>query len=366
MKIDRLVLKDFRNYAQLDLRLGDSITVLFGENAQGKTSILEALYLLSTGRSHRITDEKVCIRHGQTFALAKALVHNPHEVQLKAILHAKGKTLFFQNQPLRKSSEFIGKMNAVIFSPTDLDLFDASPKARRRLIDIELGKINPFYMELLGHYNKVLKERNASLKESSLDLTYLEVMTNQLIEDQVHLIQLRTQFIQDLNQYLGALYPKLSLRDQKAFIRYQSPIDPDQDLVSALKEKYQRSLDRDRAFKMTHVGIHRDDLVFELDDQILQEVGSQGQKRMFVIALKCALLEVVEKATGQRPVLLLDDVFSELDAKRRQALYELLENKTQTVITTTDLDDIRIWLHGKIKFYEVHQGSVIERGDIHE
>lgn len=366
MNIDRLILKDFRNYEHLDLVLGKNITVLYGENAQGKTSILEAIYLLSTGRSHRISDEKICVRQGELFALIKASVHNPNEIQLKAILHPKGKTLYFQNQPLKKSSEFIGKMNAVIFSPTDLDLFEASPKARRRLMDVELGKMNPFYMELLAQYNKVLKERNSALKEQSFDSTYMEVMTSSLIDLQVELIKLRHQLIQSLNDYLLDFYPRLSLKTSKAFIQYVSPVEVDDKIKLHLSEKYQKSLDRDKVFKMTHVGIHRDDLVFELDDLILQEVGSQGQKRMFVIALKCALLEVVEKSTGQRPILLLDDVFSELDAKRRQALYELLENKTQTIITTTDLEDVKCWLQTQVVFYEVHQGSVTKRESIHE
>lgn len=361
MKLLQLVLRDFRNYESLDLKIGSDITVFVGENAQGKTSILEAIYLLSTGRSHRVAEEQVCIRHHHEFAQAKAWAETDHEFQLKAVIHSKGKTLFYQNQPLKKSSEFIGKMNAIIFSPSDLELFDASPKARRRLVDVELGKINPFYMELLSRYLKILKERNAYLKEKSGDDAYLEVLTSQMIELQVELIQLKNTFIERLDAKFGVLYQRLSLSTQELELGYSGPVEGFVDLKNKLSEKYQRSLERDKVFKLTHVGVHRDDLTFKLEGQMVQEVASQGQKRLVVIALKCALLEVVQEMTGQRPILLLDDVFSELDAKRRSALYEVLHQNTQTLITTTDIADIDLWLKDKVLIYEVNQGIVTKK-----
>lgn len=361
MKLLQLALRNFRNYETLDLKIGSDITVFVGENAQGKTSILEAIYLLSTGRSHRVSDEQICIRHGQEFAQTKAWIESETEIQLKAVIHPKGKTLFYQNQPLKKSSEFIGKMNAIIFSPSDLELFDASPKARRRLVDVELGKINPFYMELLTRYLKILKERNAYLKEKGIEDAYLEVLTSQMIEVQVELIQLKAAFIERLDAKFEGFYQRLALSSQSLELGYSGPVDGFVDLKNKLIDKYQRSLERDKVFKMTHVGVHRDDLTFKLEGQVVQDVASQGQKRLVVIALKCALLEVVQDITGQRPILLLDDVFSELDAKRREALYKVLHQNTQTLITTTDIEDIDLWLKDKVLIYEVHQGTVTEK-----
>lgn len=366
MIIKDLVLNNYRNYKTCHLKFSPQITVLVGDNAQGKTNILEAIYLLSTGRSHRTSNDQDLIRFDQDFGLVKANIQNPNEIVLKAVIHPKGKTLFVQNQALRKSSEFIGKLNAVLFSPSDLDLFDASPKARRRLIDVELGKINPFYMEKLSHYNKVLKERNAYLKEGKLDSAYLDVMTQQLIEDQIELIQLKKAFIEELNAHIQSIFPKLSLSDLSTKVNYVGPVDSFENLKEVLFEKYQKSLERDKQFRQTHVGVHRDDLRFELNHLPLSATASQGQKRMMVIALKCALLEVVESLTKIRPILLLDDVFSELDAKRREALYDFLHNRSQTLITTTDLDDIRPWLKEKVLFYQVKDGEISERSDDYE
>lgn len=366
MMIKDLVLSNFRNYENCHISFSPQITVLVGDNAQGKTNILEAIYLLSTGRSHRSSDDQDLIKFDCDFALVKANIQNPSEIALKAVIHPKGKTLFIQNQALRRSSEFIGKLNAVLFSPTDLDLFDASPKARRRLIDVELGKINPFYMEKLSHYNKILKERNAYLKEGSIDYAYLEIMTQQLIDDQIDLIQLKAAFIKDLNAHIQGIFPKLSLSDVKPTVSYIGPVEFNENIKELLTEKYLKSLERDKQFKQTHVGVHRDDLSFELESMPLISIASQGQKRMVVIALKCALLEVVESLTNIRPILLLDDVFSELDAKRREALYQFLHDRSQTLITTTDLDDIRPWLKEKVLFYQVKDGGISERSDDYE
>lgn len=366
MKLERIVLKDFRNYEHCDLTIKNQIVVFFGDNAQGKTSLLEAIYVLSTGRSHRTSDERMCIRHQQELAMTKAWVQNPNEIQLKAVIHDKGKTLFYQNQPLTKVSEFIGKLNAIMFSPNDLELFDASPKERRRLIDVELGKIDPFYMERLSHYTKVLKERNAALKEFKVDETYLEVMTNQLIEDQCQLIPLKKAFIEKLSSHMEHIYPKLALEGLRVEMEYFGPLESYENLKEDLTQKYQKSLERDKSFKMTHVGIHRDDIALKMNSKNVVDIASQGQRRMVVIALKCALLDVVEEMCHERPILLLDDVFSELDAKRRQALFEVLEDRTQTFISTTDLDDIQVWLKDKVDIYEVNHGTLIERRSSHE
>jgi len=361
MTLKQLSLKDFRNYKHVELKLNPNITVFVGDNAQGKTNLVEAIYLLSTGRSHRVSDERLCIRHLESLAVCRAVVNDSPSVDLKVVLHEKGKTLFFQNQPLKKSSEFIGKMNAVMFSPSDMDLFESSPRARRRMIDIELGKINPFYMDRLLQYVKILKDRNATLKQMDIDNVYLEVLTNALIDVQLDLIRLKRGFIEALNQRLQGYYHKLSLDEIALQMVYKGPINQDSDDKQALKEKYEKSLDRDKIFKMTHVGVHRDDLEFYLQGFPLQEYASQGQKRMVIIALKCALIDVIEAMTGQKPILLLDDVFSELDVKRKKALFDVLHQNTQTCITTTDLSELQLWMNEDVTIFDVNQGQVIER-----
>ena len=364
MKIRHLSLRDFRNYESLELKFNSNINIFIGDNAQGKTNLLEAIYLLSTGRSHRVSDEKLMIRKDSEMAVCKAMVDTEVQLQLKVVLHDKGKTLFYQNQPLKKSSEFIGKMNAVLFSPSDMDLFETSPKDRRKLFDVELGKINPFYMDLLTQYVKVLKDRNVYLKGSDIDEDYLEIMTTKLISLQVEIVRYKTGFVDRLNQIISSYYQRLSLTQNKIKIAYQGPVEWSDHLQDDLIEKYRRSLDRDRVFKMTHVGIHRDDYIFSLDNQFVSSVASQGQKRLIIVALKCALIEVIEEMSGDKPILLLDDVFSELDKQKRIALFDVLHLNTQTVITTTDLEDVQLWLKDQITVFEVKDGKVFERSSI--
>ena len=359
-------LRDFRNYESLDLILNPNINVFIGDNAQGKTNLLEAIYFLSTGRSHRIQDEKMCIRAAQTIGMCRAVVENHGDVQLKVVIHDKGKTLFYQNQPLKKSSEFIGKMNAVMFSPSDMDLFETSPKSRRKLIDVELGKINPFYMDLLNQYLRVLKERNLYLKGNNLDDAYLEVLTLKMIDLQCDIIRFKTGFIDRINQIITHYFHKLSISEYVINIHYSGPIEWSENLRFELLEKYQKSLDRDKVFKLTHVGIHRDDFEFYIDQNEVLNVASQGQKRLIIVALKCSLIEVIEEMSGDKPILLLDDVFSELDIKRREALFEVLHQNTQTIITTTDLEDVRLWTKDHVSIFEVNQGKVVERSRIDE
>ena len=297
MKLKSIHLRDFRNYANLDLSLNPNINVFIGDNAQGKTNLLESIYFLSTGRSHRIQDEKLCIRSSQSFGMCRAVLENNGDVQLKVVLHDKGKTLFYQNQPLKKSSEFIGKMNAVMFSPSDMDLFETSPKARRKLIDVELGKINPFYMDLLSQYLKVLKERNLYLKGNSLDEAYLEVLTTKLVDLQCDIVRFKTAFIDRLNQIISHYYQRLSISNSVIRIHYLGSVEWSENIKNDLLDKYQKSLDRDKWFKMTHIGVHRDDFEFYIDENEVVNVASQGQRRLIIVALKCSLIEVIEEMT---------------------------------------------------------------------
>ena len=361
MKIKSLTLRDFRNILSLSVSFHESITILVGDNAQGKTNLLEAIYFLSTGRSHRVNDEQVCIRHGQDSALIKGTIEGSNPFELKVVLHPQGKSLFYQHTLLKRSSEFIGKMNAVLFSPSDMELFDASPKARRRFMDTELGKINPVYVDLLSKTMKLLKDRNMILKEKVIDETYLEVVTQRMIEYQVDLIRLRTAFIDRLNASLNRYFKRLSLSDDQIQIDYQGPVKWSLDCAQELSEKYANHHERDVFMKMTSVGIHRDDLSFRLNGIPVSEIASQGQRRMIVIALKCALLDVIEETIGEKPILLLDDVFSELDANRRKALFTTLHQNTQTIISTTDLEHVKEWLSEAVLIYEVSAGKIRER-----
>jgi len=361
MIIQNIQLKDFRNYINTQISFSDNITILIGDNAQGKTNLLEAVYFLSTGRSHRISEDKMCIKHGCESATIKGKIKNNHTFDLKVVLHPLGKSLFYQNQLQKKSSEFIGKMNALMFSPSDMEVFAGSPKNRRRLIDLELGKINPVYMDLLSTYHKLLKDRNTYLKEKVLDDAYIEVLTEQMIEIECELIRYKTAFINLINDKISIIFQKLALSRQMISIKYFGPVPYSDEMKQQLSEKYSQSLFRDKLLKTTGVGIHRDEIGFLMDGDKVEYVASQGQMRMIVIALKCALVEVIEELTDEKPILLLDDVFSELDRHHRKALYSVLHLNTQTIISTTDLSYVEEWLNEDIKIWTINNGEVMER-----
>lgn len=361
MRISRLTLHDFRNYADATIDFSDSISVLVGDNAQGKTNLLEAVVFLSTGRSHRVSDEAHCIRQGQGSAIVVAQTENASSLELKVVLHDQGKSLFIQNQLVRKSSDFIGKLNAVLFSPGDLELFEASPRSRRRFLDTEIGKINPVYVDALSKANRFLKDRNALLKAPVVDEVMVDVLTERLVDVSTDVIRLRSAFTERLDAHLTRYYQALALSDSVIGITYIGATTFDPQTAQRLHHLYAKNRDRDRFMKSTSVGIHRDDLHFTLDGHPVDEWASQGQRRLIVIALKCALVAVIEEITGEKPILLLDDVFSELDATRRQALFTTLHRNTQTLISTTDLHHVSDWLHDSVSVYTVTDGHVEER-----
>lgn len=364
MRITSLTLRNFRNYTICSIVLPEGVTLFLGSNAQGKTNLLEAIYLLSTTRSHRIYEESQCIRRGETSAnLGVQVEEDGAHFMLGMILHPDGKTLTFQKQALKKTSEFIGKLNAVMFSPNDMDLFETSPRERRKLMDVEMGKISIPYLSHLSRYQKVLKERNAYLKEKNIDLAYLEVLSKQCIESQIDIIKLRHRFIDDLNEHLQDYFSKISVSDVKVGATYKAPVESREEIRQQLVDKFAKNHDRDLVFKQTHLGVHRDDIEFTMEGVPVETFASQGQKRVMVLAIKCALIAMIEKRTDRKPVLLLDDVLSELDAIRRKALFTALDPSLQTLITTTDLEDVKEWVRTKAYVYEVENGRIVKKED---
>jgi DNA replication and repair protein RecF len=362
MRITSLTLRNFRNYASCSLNLTEGVTVFLGSNAQGKTNLLEAIYLLSTTRSHRVYDESQCIRRGENTAnLGVQVEEDGARFMLGMILHPDGKTLTFQKQALKRTSEFIGKLNAVLFSPADMDLFETSPRERRRLMDVEMGKISIPYLTHLNRYQKVLKERNAYLKEKNIDLSYLEVLTKQCIDSQIDIIELRHRFIDDLNEHLQEYFMKISVSDVKVGASYKAPVEGREEIGKQLSEKFAKNSERDLVFRQTHLGVHRDDIEFTMEGVPVETFASQGQKRVMVLAIKCALIAMIEKRTDRKPILLLDDVLSELDAIRRKALFTALDPTLQTLITTTDLEDVKEWVRAKAVVVEVENGNISQR-----
>ncbi len=361
MYIESVRLKKFRNYSDQTFQLKNGMNLILGENGIGKTNLLESIYLLSTTRSHRNDDEKDMISFGEEFASVEAVsISKNGRNRLNIILHKKGKTLSLNGNMIKRNSEFIGKVNAVIFSPSEMNLFDDSPRERRRLIDMEIGKLSTGYMYNLSNYLKNLKQRNAYLKQGN-DKVMLETYTEMIYDPQIKIIKERDSFINALNAYLSYFYSEISGNQNELKMIYKSFIREKSDenkMKEEIKDTYDRLLERDIALKQTNIGIHREDYEFYLNDLNVAKYCSQGQKRMVILALKLSLVQIIYQIKREYPILLLDDVFSELDSNHRVCLLRLLPNSIQTIITTTDLREVSSVKKENINIINITKGEM--------
>lgn len=364
MRISSLRLHDFRNYHDCKLVFDVGIHVIAGKNAQGKTNLLEAILYLSTTRSHRSNNEKSLIREGNdAFFLQAELIKHQKKHELKAAVNEKGKNLFVYGNPVSRVSDFIGELNAVMFCPDDMNLFQASPRMRRRFIDVELSKVSKKYVSTLYKASKLLKERNAYLKSERVDINFLSILSDQLINEQVIIMKQRYHFLQELLSYSLPFYEKLSQDGTTLDIIYESCIpycDDEQQLKVSLKEKFNKQLQRDLHMKQTSIGIHKEDFSFQINGKNIDTYASQGQKRSVLLALKIGMVHMIKKLIKEYPVLLLDDVFSELDVYRREQLLLSLPEEVQIFISTTDTTEAKkISNIKKVTLWKVTDGNIV-------
>ena len=359
MRIKKVVCQNFRNIENCCIELDDHINVILGMNAQGKTNFVESIYFLSTTRSFRINKDQDLIMRDKLFARIEGIVEsNGMNRKLGCVIHDKGKSCFISNQQVPRTSEFIGKFNAILFAPSDLELFSSPPKIRRKMMDIEIGKIDMSYNYELNKFNKLVKERNSLFKQNKMNENYLDVIEQQMADCQVKILKSRKNFISFINMKLNNYYQQLAKERNEIQCVYDSMIDEDSTKLEIV-EKMKGSREKDMFLKTTSIGIHRDDLKFLIDGNELNSVASQGQRRMVILGLKLVFIDYVLEKTKENPILLLDDVLSELDPIRRKNLFKIIPEAVQTLITTTDLDNLiedlsrlpKVWImdHGRIR-----------------
>lgn len=357
MNIETLKLRNFRNYENLEIAFDPKLNVISGKNAQGKTNLLESIVYLSLTRSHRILNEKKLIREEMPFAEIRCTFRNGEEQrELGAVIHPHGKTLLVNRYPVKKSSDFIGLLNVVIFSPDDLYLFNDMPKERRKVMNQEITKISSKYLLSLNRYQNFLRERNSLLKNRTVDETYLDILDEQMAAEQLLIIEMRRSFIQRINHQIADLYRELSEDDINVNIRYKCCIDEEECTMETLLNMYRMCRSRDLENHVSTTGIHREDMIFRIDDKDLIQTASQGQKRMVMLAFKMALLKYIRSETGTSPVLLLDDVLSELDLSRQKKLLEMVNDNYQCVITATEIPEHM--KNASYKEFYIHQGRL--------
>lgn len=324
MHLAHLRLRDFRNYPRLDVDFAPGFHLLLGNNAQGKTNILEAIYLLSTLRSFRGVGSAQMVRHGQRGYFVGATVVGVGVHDIKMYWSVQERKLSLDSQPVRKLSDYLGTLRAVVFCTEDLQLVKGTARMRRRFLDLLLAQTHPVYLPLLQRYAKTLRSRNAILKQRVVDEMALESFTRDLIQTGTQLIRFRHELLPKISPLARLAYRRISHDAEELRLEYQPVVKTD------FAAELLQSKQRERACRSTLVGPHRDDVSLLLNDKPAAKFGSEGQKRTLAIALKMAQAEYLSGIHGVPPVLLIDDVMGELDAKRRAGFLPLLERTRHT------------------------------------
>lgn len=360
MIIEKLNLCNYRNYETLDLTVDPKTNILYGDNAQGKTNILEAIYICSTTKSHRGGKDKELIKFGCDDAHIKIHIKKKSK-EYRIDIHLKknkSKGIAINGIPIKKASELFGIFNVVFFSPEDLNIIKNGPAERRKFVDIELCQLDKIYVYNLLNYNKILNQRNKLLKDlyfrPDLEET-LDVWDLQLAKYGAEVIKRRSVFISKINEIINPIHKKITDNKENIIVKYEKNCEED-NLYNELME----TREKDKKYKTTTVGPHRDDVSFFYDDVNIRTYGSQGQQRTAALSLKLAEIEIVKGLINDTPVLLLDDVLSELDSNRQNQLLNSLDN-IQTIITCTGLDEFIENRFQINKIFSVKDGKVFEK-----
>lgn len=340
MIVESINLESYRNYKELSMEFIEGTNILYGDNAQGKTNILEALYVCSTTKSHRGSKDRDIIQFGEEESHIKVMIKK-NDVPYRLDMHLKknkSKGIAINGIPIKRASELFGIVNVVFFSPEDLSIIKSGPSERRRFIDMELCQLDKYYLHNIVNYNKIINQRNKLLKDISFhfDKTLydtLDVWDIQLADYGNKIIKRREEFIQQINDIIFDIHNHLSGGRENISLKYEPNIEAENIYDELIKNR-----EKDMKLKSTSVGPHRDDMGFYIKDIDIRKFGSQGQQRTAALSLKLSEIELVKKIIHDSPILLLDDVMSELDSSRQNQLLNNLEG-IQTIVTCTGLDE---------------------------
>lgn len=338
MYIKEIELKDFRNYEEIRISFSDKVNIFLGNNAQGKTNLLEGIYLNAMARSFKTTRDKELIRFGKEFCKVRTCAIIDEEEQITEIVITKDgkKGIKADGLKLNRISELLERIYIVIFSPEDLKIVKDEPEKRRKFIDRELCQIKPGYFNDLNNYKKALKQRNTYLKESEIEHSVLDIWDYELAKYGAQVILKRKEFIEKIDQISRNIHDNISGGSEKLLLKYEANVSRFENTEAYFYELLKNTRSDDIRNRTTSRGPHKDDLKIEADGIDLRKYGSQGQQRTAALSLKLSEIKLIEEETGDRPILLLDDVLSELDNDRQSFLINSLGGN-QLFITTTDL-----------------------------
>lgn len=337
MKITNLKLVNYRNYDQININFSNNINIIYGNNGTGKSNLIEAIYLLSLTKSFRTLDDKNLIKNNTNTALVKGIIDNKvYFIELSNSL----KKVFIDNKKINRISDYISKVNIILFNPLDTKILTDSPNARRKMLNIEISQINKEYVNLLSTYNRILKHRNAYLKQLYLNgnasIDYLNILTTKLIDLGINIYNIRKDYIEQINNNLTNIYKEIFDYGELK-IKYISTFNKDKE---ELLQIFQKNYKKEITYGKTIFGIHHDDIHFILDGNNIKEYGSIGQQKNSIISFKLAELPLIKEKNGAYPILILDDLFSELDNKKINNIIKMLNKEVQTFITSTDIDRV--------------------------
>jgi len=369
LKLTELNLHHFRNYDEAQVEFSPQINVLIGENAQGKTNLLESIYVLAMTRSHRTNNDRELIEFGKDAAQIKGTVQRElGSLKLELDIGKHGKKAKANHLEKARLSEYLGQLNVILFAPEDLALVKGAPTVRRRFIDMEFGQVSPKYLHDLTQYRDILKQRNRYLKQlqshEAQDQLYLEVLSEQLAAVGGAIISQRVKFLSELEGYAQELHQSITQGRENLTFEYSSAVKDastltEVELSEALMDLYRQNQSKEIFQGTTLYGPHRDDVRFLINHKNVQTYGSQGQQRTTALSVKLAEIDLMKNQTGEYPILLLDDVLSELDGARQTHLLKTIQDKVQTFLTTPGLSDVARNLIKEPRIFHIRDGQII-------
>jgi len=368
MFLENVYLKNYRNIAQIEMSLNKNVNILVGSNAQGKTNFLEAILVLAMTKSHRTHQDKELIKWGEEQAVIKGTIaknYGLHNLELQ--ISQQGKKAKINGLEQKKLSHFVSAMNVVLFAPEDLEIVKGVPATRRRFLDMEISQVQPSYLFEIMQYYKILGQRNHYLKQLMQHKNdhdeMLEVWNEQLILYGIKIIKKRQNFITKLQLWTERIHLGITEQREQIVIKYMPSFElqgneDETVLIDRFMLKLKQVQDQEIKRGMTLIGPHRDDLLFYINGKEVQVYGSQGQQRTTALSLKLAELELIREEVGEYPILLLDDVLSELDQYRQTQLIEIFQNKVQTFITTTGIESVNLKKLNDAVILKVSNGEI--------
>ena len=361
MQISSLKLLNFRNYETLELKFSNKVNLIYGKNGMGKTNIIEAIYMLGLTKTFRSNNDDIVIKKGKNIAKIEGTIKDNIFNNYKIIISNAGKRIKIDNNKIAKVSDYITNVNIILFNPDDLKLIKDTPSIRRKMLNIEISGINGEYLLLLNSYNKVLKQRNAYLKalnkKKDNETSFLNILTEQLVDLGLKIMWIREDFINNINSYISDIYYEITHKGTLKVVYKSEFLGKNKE---DLLKMFEKNISREIFLGKTIFGIQHDDLEFQVDSEIVKEFSSVGEQKNSIISFKLAEIKNIEEKLHKKPILILDDLFSELDEEKINNILMLIDTDLQTFITTTEITKVDKRLLANAKIFHVIDGKVEE------